>query len=344
MRTLRLATRGLATKAAAVKALAAEQMALKEAVSALGASPPFSKVKELTESEPYASTVAKVKEAELSWTWTMMGSKPEGEATTIAVTGAGSAAGAAALYRIAAGEMLGSTVPVKLQLSGADAALVGDLEACGFPLLKGVTAASSPTGAVSGAKIAVLLDGDFAALGSAIASGAKGCVVGVDGCTNALATSKAAGGAATVTAITSGPQVAMQYELATASGVSPSAVDNVVAWGDGIVDISHAKVAGKWALKLMDTAMPTPTLTPTIEADAIVGHMKSLVSGSDGKWISMGVPAMGDYGLGEGYFFSVPVECANGAYKRVGGVTMTAEVAAALEKSRGELQAAAAKL
>ena len=111
-------------------------------------------------------------------------------------------------------------------------------------------------------------------------------------------------------------------------------------------------------------------------------HMKDWAMGSDGKWVSMGVPAVGDYGvcrkprerwemaqrvhahplvlrharlcgapvhqsartsaadassrrpaaavtgMGEGFFFSVPVVCSPGAYKRVGGVTMTPEVRA----------------
>ena len=58
----------------------------------------------------------------------------------------------------------------------------------------------------------------------------------------------------------------------------------------------------------------------------------------------MGVPAVGDYGMGEGFFFSVPVVCEPGEYKRVGGVTMTPEVAAVLESSRTALAAEAAKM
>ena len=64
-------------------------------------------------------------------------------------------------------------------------------------------------------------------------------------------------------------------------------------------------------------------------------------AGSDGAWVSMGVPAVGDYGMGTGFFYSVPVVCTPGDYKRIGGVTMTAEVAAAAEASRAELVAAA---
>jgi len=239
---------------------------------------------------------------------------------------------AAALYRIAAGEMLGTTTPVSLQLLGADADVVKDLEAVGFPLLKGVTAATSPAAALKGAKYAILLDGDFAALGKAAA---PETLIGVAGCANALAVSKA--GAASVTAITSGPQLAAQVALAASAGVSPADVTQVISWGTGIADVSHAMVGGKWALKTTDVAMPSVTTTPAIEADAAVSHMKDWALGSNGKWVSMGVPATGDYGLGSGIFFSVPVVCTPGEFKRVGGVTLTPEVAAALEKSRVEL-------
>lgn len=338
---MRLASRALATKAAAVKALASEQKALSAAVGALGASAPYDKVKALVESEPYASTMAKVKEQDLSWTWAMLDSAPQGSPVTVAVAGAGSAVGAAALYRIAAGEMLGPQTPVKLQLLGADAAVVADLEACGFPLLSGVSAATSPASAMAGAKFALLLEGDFAALGAAATAGS---LVGVSGCTNALVVSKAAGEGASVTAITRGPQLAAQVGLAASTGASPLAVENVIAWGDGVSDVSHATVNGKWALKLTDEALPSFSSTTAIEADAAVAHMKDWALGSDSKWVSMGVPAVGDYGMGTGFFYSVPVVCTPGDFKRVGGVSLTPEVAAVLEKSRAELAAQAAKL
>ncbi len=59
--------------------------------------------------------------------------------------------------------------------------------------------------------------------------------------------------------------------------------------------------------------------------------------------VSMGVPAAGsDYGIDQGLYFSVPVVCyPDGEYRRIGGVSMTADVAAACEKSRVALAAAA---
>jgi len=56
--------------------------------------------------------------------------------------------------------------------------------------------------------------------------------------------------------------------------------------------------------------------------------------GSEGKWVSMGVPATGSYGTGAGLFYSVPVVCTPGKYKRVGSVSLTPEVAEVREESR----------
>jgi len=59
----------------------------------------------------------------------------------------------------------------------------------------------------------------------------------------------------------------------------------------------------------------------------------------------MGVPAVGDYGMGEGFFYSVPVICGPpGHFRRVGGVSLSPEVAAAMESSRTALVAEAAKM
>ena len=186
LRRFPAAVRLLSTKADLVKGLAAEQKAVADAVKALGPTASYASIKALVEGE-HASTMAKVKEADLSWTWSMLDSKPTKPPVSVAVVGAGSVVGAAALYRIAAGEMLGTDQPVALQLLGADASVVSDLEACGFPLLSGVKSATAAGAAVSGASYVIALEGDFAALGKAVASGAKGALVAVAGNTNALA-------------------------------------------------------------------------------------------------------------------------------------------------------------
>ena len=91
---------------------------------------------------------------------------------------------------------------------------------------------------------------------------------------------------------TRAPQLAAEVSLAAAAGVSPTAVSQVISWGSGFADISHATVAGKWALKTADTPLPDAgDISASMQADAAVMHMKDWALGSDGAWVSMGVPA-----------------------------------------------------
>ena len=83
----------------------------------------------------------------------------------VAVTGAAGQIGYSLLFRIAAGDMLGSDQPVILQLleipdEKAQKALKGvmmELDDCAFPLLHGMAAASDPMAAFRDAEIALLV-------------------------------------------------------------------------------------------------------------------------------------------------------------------------------------------
>jgi len=253
-----------------------------------------------------------------------------GAPVTIAVAGGG-AVGAAALARIASGEMLGSSTSVKLQIFN------NEFTEGSYPLLNGATVASSPEAAFRGASYALLLGGgDFASLGKAVGASAPSALVGVAGNTNALVASSASGMAdSQFTAITRLAEMAAGSQLSEKTG---GAVANVIAWGDGgVADLSHATVDGKWALEVADNALPELSLGSIAadgQADAIVSHMRDWALGSDGRWVSMGVPAIGDFGTGTGIFYSVPVVCSAGAYRRVGGVSISPESASAMEKSR----------
>jgi malate dehydrogenase len=55
-------------------------------------------------------------------------------------------------------------------------------------------------------------------------------------------------------------------------------------------------------------------------ASAAVDHMRDWALGSDGRWVSMGVPSDGSYGIPEGVIYSYPVTCKNGEYQIVQGL------------------------
>ncbi len=57
-------------------------------------------------------------------------------------------------------------------------------------------------------------------------------------------------------------------------------------------------------------------------ANAAIDHVRDWVLGTNGKWVSMGMPSDGDYGVPEDIMFGVPATCANGRYERVKGLPM----------------------
>ena len=55
-------------------------------------------------------------------------------------------------------------------------------------------------------------------------------------------------------------------------------------------------------------------------ANAAIDHIHDWVLGSDGNWVTMGVPSDGSYGIPEGIIYGVPVTTQNGEYTRVTGL------------------------
>ncbi len=335
--------RMLATRVEQMKSLLAEQTALSKALDGADS---VAKTKAIVDADPALKATIDKMEAMGSvgsWSWARAFSKPVGEAATVAVTGAGSPAAEEALFRIASGQMLGETKPINLRLAGAKPAVVEELKACEFPLLKGVTTGGN---ALEGADYALILGGDIAAQAKGLNAASAGVLVAVLGNTNAMAAAKASGlPEGRVTAIIP-EQMAGTYALAKQAGALRYDVENVVAWGNGVIDFSHATVNGKWALSAVpDAAVPTGAPSDAHVGHAIVNHMNAWANGTD-KWVSMGVPAVDDFGMGTGFFYSVPCVCYPGEYKRVGGVSLTPAVADAMEASRKQIlgEVAAAKL
>src|SRR5699024_12185120 len=52
-------------------------------------------------------------------------------------------------------------------------------------------------------------------------------------------------------------------------------------------------------------------------ANAAIDHMRDWFLGSNGQWVTMGVPSEGSYGIPEGIGYGVPVITENGTYRRV---------------------------
>jgi malate dehydrogenase len=57
-------------------------------------------------------------------------------------------------------------------------------------------------------------------------------------------------------------------------------------------------------------------------ANAAIDHMRDWALGTNGKWVTMGIPSDGQYGIPKDVMFGFPVTTANGEYKTVDGLAI----------------------
>ncbi|MDH5830104.1 malate dehydrogenase [Luteimonas sp. M1R5S18] len=73
-------------------------------------------------------------------------------------------------------------------------------------------------------------------------------------------------------------------------------------------------------------------------ANAAIDHVRDWVLGSDGKWVTMGIPSDGSYGIPEGVIFGFPVTTANGRYTLVRDLPIDDFSQKAIDKTLAELE------
>ncbi len=59
-------------------------------------------------------------------------------------------------------------------------------------------------------------------------------------------------------------------------------------------------------------------------ANAAIDHMRDWALGTNGKWVTMGIPSNGEYGIPKDVMFGYPVTCEGGKYKIVEGLAIDA--------------------
>jgi len=150
-------------------------------------------------------------------------------------------------------------------------------------------------------------------------------------------------------------------QLASKAGVAVGDIDKLVVWGNHsptmYPDYRFA-VANGASLKdkINDAAWNADTFIPTVgkrgaaiiearglssaasAANAAIDHIHDWVLGSNGKWVTMGVPSDGSYGIPEGVMYGVPVTTENGEYTRIEGLEVDAFSRAAMDKTLAELE------
>ena len=217
----------------------------------------------------------------------------------VAVTGAAGQISYSLLFRIAAGEMLGTDQPVILQLLEITPALealagtVMEIEDCAFPLVAGIVQTDDANVAFKDADYCLLVGARprgpgmerkdlleanaaiFSAQGKAINDNAsrdvKVLVVGNPANTNALIAYRNAPdlNPGQFTAMTRLDHNRAMAQLANKTGKHSTDVKNMIIWGNHSAtqypDIHHCTVAGTAAMSLVDQDWVTGDFIPTVQ-------------------------------------------------------------------------------
>ena len=150
-------------------------------------------------------------------------------------------------------------------------------------------------------------------------------------------------------------------QLAKKAGVPVADIKKLVVWGNHsptmYPDYRFAEVGGK-SLKdiINDGEWNANTFIPTVAkrgaaiiearglssaasaANAAIDHMRDWALGSNGEWVTMGVPSDGSYGIPEGVIYGFPVTTANGEYSLVKDLPIDDFSRAAMDKTLAELE------
>ncbi len=149
-------------------------------------------------------------------------------------------------------------------------------------------------------------------------------------------------------------------QLAAKLSVPVTDVTEMGVWGNHsptmYPDLFHAHVGGRQAAGVVDDqAWIENDFLPNVgkrgaaiieargassaasAANAAIDHVYDWVNGTDGAWVSMGVPSDGSYDVPEGLISGFPCTCANGEYTIVQGLDID-------EFSRSKIDASLAEL
>src|SRR5574339_598990 len=109
------------------------------------------------------------------------------------------------------------------------------------------------------------------------------------------------------------PTMYPDYRFATAGGAS---LKDKVADADWNANEFIPKVGKRGAAIIEARGLSSAASA----ANAAIDHVRDWALGSNGEWVTMGVPSNGEYGIPKDVMFGYPVTCAGGEYKIVEGL------------------------
>ena len=111
------------------------------------------------------------------------------------------------------------------------------------------------------------------------------------------------------------PTMYADYRNATAAGKPLPEVINDETWYKD----TYLAAVGKRGAAIIEARGLSSAASA---ANAAIDHVRDWVLGSNGRWVSMGIPSDGSYGVPEDVMFGVPVTTEGGKYTRVAGIAM----------------------
>jgi malate dehydrogenase len=113
------------------------------------------------------------------------------------------------------------------------------------------------------------------------------------------------------------PTMYPDYRFATIGGQSVKSMINDEAWNRDV----FLPTVGKRGAAIIEARGLSSAASA---ANAAIDHVRDWVMGTSGKWVTMGIPSDGSYGIPEGIMYGFPVTCANGSYEIVKGLEIDA--------------------
>jgi malate dehydrogenase len=150
-------------------------------------------------------------------------------------------------------------------------------------------------------------------------------------------------------------------QIAAKTGKPVAAIEKLAVWGNHsptmYADYRFATIDGQSVKDMInDDVWNRDVFLPTVgkrgaaiiaargvssaasAANAAIDHMRDWALGTNGKWVTMGVPSNGEYGIPKEVMFGYPVTCEGGEYKLVEGLPIDAFSQECINKTLAELQ------
>jgi malate dehydrogenase len=150
-------------------------------------------------------------------------------------------------------------------------------------------------------------------------------------------------------------------QIAAKTSTAVGDIEKLIVWGNHsptmYADYRFATVGGKKVQDLInDQVWNADVFLPTVgkrgaaiidarglssaasAANAAIDHMRDWALGTKGKWVTMGIPSDGQYGIPKDIIFGFPVTTENGEYKLVEGLDIDAFSQERINKTLKELQ------